>query len=87
MLNKGKLNAKLDNKTRKICLSIVKEIQKKDKYGLFLYPAIDYFTDEREKDLYKKEIKEPRDLTLITNNLNNSPNYTVKDFQRDIELC
>ena len=87
MKNKDKLNTELDYKTRKICLSIVKEIKKQDKYGLFLYPPIDYFTDEREKELYKKEIKEPRDLTSITNNLNNSPNYTVKDFQRDIELC
>ena len=68
------------------CKEILEILKKDEKAALFRHPAIRSFASKRDKEIYKEQIKEPRDLGTITKKLKNE-NYTPKDFKNDIELC
>ena len=69
-----------------ICRKILDIIKKDEKSNLFRQPAIRAFAEKEEKDYYKQQIKEPRDLGNITKRLKSSK-YTTKEFHDDLELC
>lgn len=79
--------SKISQKNKEICFSILEKIKKDEKAYLFRLPAIRSFLEPADKEFYKSKIKEPRDLSYITKKLNNSMDYTVKEFHRDLELC
>ena len=71
---------------KEVCRSILEVIKRDPKSELFRQAAIKSFIDQKDKDFYKKKIKEPRDLGLIAKKLK-IPNYTGKEFYEDLELC
>ena len=95
--NKKKVSNTDDNnqkKTKKLsgsywrnpCKEILDILKKDEKAALFRHPAVRSFEKPEDKEYYKREIKEPRDLGTITKKLKKE-NYTPKDFRNDIELC
>ena len=71
---------------KEICRSILEVIKKDEKSILFRQPAIKSFSLQKDKDYYKKRIKEPRDLGYISKKLK-LEEYTLKNFYDDMELC
>ena len=71
---------------KETCRSILDIIKKDPKSELFRQPAIKSFMDQKDRDYYKKKIKEPRDLGYIAKKLK-TPHYTAKEFYDDLELC
>ena len=71
---------------KETCRAILEIIKKDPKSDLFRQPAIKFFLDQKDKEYYKKIIKEPRDLSYIAKKLKIT-NYTAKDFYDDLELC
>ena len=71
---------------REPCKEILDRLKKDEKAALFRHPAVRSFAKQEDKEFYKEQIKEPRDLGTITKKLKNE-NYTPKDFKNDIELC
>ena len=71
---------------KEVCRKILEEIKNDEKSILFRQPAIKAFNDKEDKDYYKQQIKEPRDLGNITKKLK-STKYTAKEFHTDLELC
>ena len=71
---------------KEICRSILEIIKKDEKSFLFRQPAIKSFIDNKDKEIYKKQIKEPRDLGTIAKKLK-SNDYSAKNFYDDMELC
>ena len=69
-----------------ICRSILEIVKKDDKSFLFRQPAIKSFIDSKDKEYYKKQIKEPRDLGTIAKKLKLN-DYSAKNFYDDMELC
>ena len=68
------------------CKEILDKLKKDEKAALFRHPAVRSFAKQEDKEYYKEQIKEPRDLGTITKKLKHE-NYTPKDFKNDIELC
>ena len=71
---------------KEICRTILDILKKDEKSTLFRQPAIKAFTDKEDRDYYKQQIKEPRDLGNISKKLKSSK-YSSKEFYEDIELC
>jgi hypothetical protein len=71
---------------KEICRAILETIKKDPKSELFRQPAIKSFIDQKDKEYYKKKIKEPRDLGYIAKKLK-TPTYSAKEFYDDLELC
>ena len=71
---------------KEICRTILDILKKDEKSTLFRQPAIKAFTDKEDRDYYKQQIKEPRDLGNISKKLKSSK-YSSKEFYQDIELC
>ena len=71
---------------REPCKEILETLKKDEKAALFRHPAVRSFAKQEDKEFYKEQIKEPRDLGTITKKLKYE-NYTPKDFRNDIELC
>ena len=71
---------------KETCRAILEIIKKDPKSELFRQPAIKSFSDQKDREYYKKKIKEPRDLGYIAKKLK-TPNYTAKEFYDDLELC
>ena len=71
---------------KELCRSIVELIKKDDKSTLFRQPAIRSFSTQKDKEIYRNRIKEPRDLGYITKKLK-LEDYTLKNFYDDMELC
>ena len=69
-----------------ICRTILDIVKKDEKSFLFRQPAIRAFTNQKDKEYYKRTIKEPRDLGGITKKLK-TPKYSPKEFYEDMELC
>ena len=92
--NKTKIlytNELLNKKSKKnswkdTCREIVESLKKDEKSYLFRQPAIKSFSDPKDREYYKQQIKEPRDLGTISKKLK-SETYTLKEFIDDIELC
>ena len=87
--NAPKSKKKNDNSSmgeKDICRSILEIIKKDEKSALFRQPAIRAFIDPEDKEYYKRQIKEPRDLGYITKKLRLN-DYTPKNFYDDLELC
>jgi len=74
------------NSWRDACREIVEALKKDEKSYLFRQPAIKSFSDPKDREYYKQQIKEPRDLGTISKKLKNE-SYTLKEFVEDIELC
>ena len=68
------------------CREILETLKKDKKSQLFRAPAVKSFQNQKDKDYYKDQIKEPRDLGTITKKINGD-NYSPKEFYNDIELC
>ena len=68
------------------CREILETLKKDKKAVLFRAPAVKAFQDQKDKEFYKNQIKEPRDLGTITKKLNGDK-YTPKEFYNDIKLC
>jgi hypothetical protein len=71
---------------KETCRAILETIKKDPKSELFRQPAIKSFIDQKDKEYYKKKIKEPRDLGYIAKKLK-TPTYSAKEFYDDLELC
>ena len=71
---------------KEICRTILDILKKDEKSTLFRQPAIKAFTDKEDRDYYKQQIKEPRDLGNISKKLKSSK-YSSKEFYEDVELC
>ena len=71
---------------KETCRKILEILKNDEKSILFRQPAIKAFIDKEDKDYYKQQIKEPRDLGNITKKLK-STKYTAKEFHDDLELC
>jgi len=71
---------------KEICRFILETIKKDEKSFLFRQPAIKSFIDAKDKEYYKKQIKEPRDLGTIAKKLKTN-DYSAKNFYDDMELC
>ena len=71
---------------KEICRTILEIIKKDEKSVLFRQPAIRSFITQKDKEYYKRQIKEPRDLGYITKKLKLN-DYSAKDFHDDLELC
>ena len=71
---------------KEVCRGILEIIKKDPKSELFRQPAIKSFADQKDKEIYKRRIKEPRDLGYIAKKLK-GPNYSAKEFYDDLELC
>ena len=89
-LNEKKTKKKSDTTSppneKEICRAILEIVKKDEKSFLFRQPAIRAFTTQKDKEYYKKQIKEPRDLGGITKKLK-MPKYSAKEFYEDMELC
>ena len=81
---KGENSSGLSEKD--ICRTILDIVKKDEKSFLFRQPAIRAFTNQKDKEYYKRTIKEPRDLGGITKKLK-TPKYSPKEFYEDMELC
>ena len=81
---KGENSSELSEKD--ICRTILDIVKKDEKSFLFRQPAIRAFTNQKDKEYYKRTIKEPRDLGGITKKLK-TPKYSPKEFYEDMELC
>ena len=81
---------KVENSTplneKDICRTILEIVKKDEKSFLFRQPAIRAFSSQKDKEYYKKQIKEPRDLGGIAKKLK-TPKYSPKEFYEDMELC
>ena len=87
--NAPKSKKKNDNSTmneKEICRTILEIIRKDEKSGLFRQPAVRAFIDPEDKEIYRRQIKEPRDLGYIAKKLKMN-DYTPKNFYDDLELC
>ena len=82
---KGKEN-EIPPSEKEVCRKILETLKSDNKSILFRQPAIKLFTEKEDKDSYKQQIKEPRDLGNITKKLK-STKYTAKEFHDDLELC
>jgi len=71
---------------KEICRTILDILKKDEKSTLFRQPAIKAFTDKEDRDYYRQQIKEPRDLGNISKKLKSSK-YSSKEFYEDVELC
>ena len=71
---------------KEVCRGILEIIKKDPKSELFRQPAIKSFSDQKDREIYKRRIKEPRDLGYIAKKLK-GPNYSAKEFYDDLELC
>ena len=69
-----------------VCRGILEILKKDPKSELFRQPAIKSFSDQKDREIYKRRIKEPRDLGYIAKKLK-GPNYSAKEFYDDLELC
>ena len=69
-----------------ICRTILDIVKKDERSFLFRQPAIRAFTNQKDKEYYRKTIKEPRDLGGITKKLKGLK-YSPKEFYEDMELC
>ena len=69
-----------------ICRTILDIVKKDEKSFLFRQPAIRAFSSQKDKEYYKKQIKEPRDLGGIAKKLK-TPKYSPQEFYEDMELC
>ena len=70
--NAPKSKKKNDNSTmneKEICRTILEIIRKDEKSGLFRQPAVRAFIDPEDKEIYRRQIKEPRDLGYIAKKL------------------
>ena len=75
--NKTKIlytNELLNKKSKKnswkdTCREIVDSLKKDEKSYLFRQPAIKSFSDPKDREYYKQQIKEPRDLGTISKKL------------------
>ena len=83
---KNKKKAAFPQNEKEICKTILDILKKDEKSALFRQPAIKAFTDKEDRDYYKQQIKEPRDLGNITKKLK-STKYSAKEFYEDVELC
>ena len=72
--------------SKEICRTILDLLKKDEKSALFRQPAIRAFSEKEDKDNYKSQIKEPRDLGNITKKLK-ATKYKAKEFYEDVELC
>ena len=68
------------------CREILETLKKDKRSALFRAPAVKSFLKHKDKEYYKIQIKEPRDLGTITKKINGD-NYSPKEFYNDIELC
>ena len=68
------------------CREILETLKKDKRSAFFRAPAVKSFISQRDKEYYKIQIKEPRDLGTITKKINGD-NYSPKEFYNDIELC
>ena len=73
-------------KEKDICRTILDIVKKDEKSFLFRQPAIRAFSNQKDKEYYKKQIKEPRDLGGIAKKLK-TPKYSPQEFYEDMELC
>ena len=71
---------------KEVCWKILEILKKDEKSILFRQPAIKAFNDKEDRDYYKQQIKEPRDLGNITKKLK-SIKYNAKEFRDDLDLC
>ena len=71
---------------KEVCRGILEIIKKDPKSELFRQPAVKSFSDQKDREIYKRRIKEPRDLGYIAKKLK-GPNYSAKEFYDDLELC
>ena len=89
-LNEKRTKKKVENSApqneKDICRTILDIVKKDEKSILFRQPAIRAFTNQKDKEYYKKQIKEPRDLGGITKKLK-TPKYSPQEFYEDMELC
>ena len=83
---KNKKKAVFPPNEKEICRTILDILKKDEKSTLFRQPAIKAFTDKEDRDYYKQQIKEPRDLGNISKKLKSSK-YSAKEFYEDVELC
>ena len=84
--NKKKESQGVPPSGKEICRTILDILKKDEKSALFRQPAIKAFTEKEDKDNYKSQIKEPRDLGNITKKLKGTK-YKAKEFHEDLELC
>ena len=84
--NRKKESQTMQANEKEICRTILDILKKDEKSALFRQPAIKAFTDKEDRDYYKQQIKEPRDLGNITKKLK-STKYSAKEFYEDVELC
>ena len=87
--NAPKSKKKNDNSSlneKEICRTILEIIKKDEKSALFRQPAVRSFIDPEDKEIYRRQIKEPRDLGLIAKRLKMN-DYSPKNFYDDLELC
>ena len=75
--NKRKESQGLAPDGKDICRTILEIIKKDEKSSLFRQPAIRAFSDKEDREYYRQQIKEPRDLGNITKKLK-SAKYTAK---------
>ena len=68
------------------CREILETLKKDKRSAFFRAPAVKSFISHKDKEFYKIQIKEPRDLGTITKKINGD-NYSPKEFYNDIELC
>ena len=71
---------------KEICRTILDIVKKDEKSFFFRQPAIRAFSNQKDKEYYKKQIKEPRDLGGIAKKLK-APKYSPQEFYEDMELC
>ena len=71
---------------KEICRTILDILKKDEKSALFRQPAIKQIPEKANRDYYKLQIKEPRDLGNITKKMK-SIKYKIKEFYEDVELC
>jgi len=83
---KNKKKAVFPPNEKEICKTILDILKKDEKSTLFRQPAIKAFTDKEDRDYYRQQIKEPRDLGNISKKLKSSK-YSSKEFYEDVELC